>query len=272
MPTHWLKVRCDKGRTKIINSRHKDNPRYFDQITGEPTKLGRDYVIGVLSNKRGVMLDRYYKGIWSAAEGLVYDSYDPHVNVYKHLPTPPESWRRYLSIDFGYKNPFVCQWWAEDEDGRLYLYKELYMTNGLVEDHARTILENMGRQREPRPSYVICDHDAEGRATLEKYLGMSTIAAKKTVSDGVQAVAERMRIQGDGRPRLYLCRDSLIRRDPMLENEKKPCSTIEEIVGYVWDTKKDVPVKDNDHGMDAMRYMVAFKDLQPQMGFRTFTY
>ena len=32
----------------------------------------------------------------------------------------PTDWSRYLSIDFGYTNPFVAQWWALDHDGRLY--------------------------------------------------------------------------------------------------------------------------------------------------------
>lgn len=269
MPTHWLKVRCDKGQTKYIASRHEDNPTLYDPHTGLVTPAGASYM-GKLDNLTGVRFDRLRRGIWSAAEGLVYETYDPNVNIYKHLPTPPVTWTRYLSIDFGYTNPFVCQWWAEDEDGRLYLYKELYATNGLVEDHAKTILANMGREREPKPSYVICDHDAEDRATLTRHLGMPTIAAKKTVSDGIQAVAARLKPSGDGKPRLYLCRDSLIRRDSLLDNDKKPCSTIEEIVGYIWDTKKDAPVKTNDHGMDAMRYMVAFKDLKSVSGVRTF--
>jgi phage terminase large subunit len=67
-PTHWLKARCDIGRTKIINSRHIDNPVFFNPDTKEPTKKGKDYVLGVLSNMRGFMRDRYYKGVWSAAE------------------------------------------------------------------------------------------------------------------------------------------------------------------------------------------------------------
>jgi phage terminase large subunit len=51
-----------------------------------------------------------------------------------------------------------------------------------------------------------------------------------------------------------------------LEESKRPCSTAEEIVGYVWDQSpgkppKETPVKENDHGMDALRYVVAQRDL-----------
>jgi len=70
---------------------------------------------------------------------------------------------------------------------------------------------------------------------------MGTVAAKKTVSDGIQAVAERLRVQPDGKPRLYFCRDALVRRDPLLDSAKQPASSLEEIVGYIWNTDKEHP-------------------------------
>lgn len=270
MPTHWLKVRCDRGQTKSIPSRHEDNPTLFDPLTGLHTPVGAVYM-QALDNLTGVRYERLRKGIWAAAEGLVYEGYDPSVHIYNAIEEPPHDWTRYLSIDFGFTNPFVCQWWAQDHDGRLYLYRELYATKGLVEDHARTILAQ-GRDREPKPRYIICDHDAEDRATLERHLGMGTVAAKKSVSDGLQAVAERLRVQPDGKPRLYFCRDSLINRDAQLDSSKKPASSIEEIVGYIWNPDKDAPVKANDHGMDAMRYMVAHLDLRAHARIRHITY
>lgn len=270
MPTHWLKVRCDRGRTKMINSRHMDNPVYFDQGTKEPTPKGREYVLGKLGTLEGVMRERYYKGIWAAAEGLVYEDYNPSTHIYEKAKEPPKDWTRYLSIDFGFTNPFVCQFWAIDHDGRMYLYKEIYRTRGLVEDHAKLIKDLL--RNEPRPQYILTDHDAEDRATLEKHLGMSTTKANKNVSEGIQAVASRMKVQPDGKPRIYLCRDAVVSRDSLLENEKKPCSTLEEIAGYVWNTDKDAPVKLNDHGMDAMRYMVAHLDIRDVPTLRTFNF
>ena len=32
----------------------------------------------------------------------------------------------------GYTNPFVCQWWALDQDGRMYRYREIYMSKRTV--------------------------------------------------------------------------------------------------------------------------------------------
>jgi hypothetical protein len=119
---------------------------------------------------------------------------------------------------------------------------------------------------------------------LERHLGMSTKAAKKTVEDGIQAVKKRMiKSELDGKPRIYLCLDAVIEKDRSLEDAKRPTSTLEEVVGYIWDRgsaiaqnngkpPKEVPVKEDDHGMDAMRYMVAERDLRSRPRVRSFTY
>lgn len=267
VPTHWLKVRCDTGRTKMLESRHEENPVLFT-AEGELTEVGASY-IAKLDNLTGVRYSRLRKGLWVAAEGIIYEDYDPAVHLIDRFHVPRD-WVRWWSVDFGYTNPFVCQMWAEDPDGRLYLYREIYATKRLVEDHAETILAAVtknGEWREPKPRAIICDHDAEDRATLERKLGMSTVAAKKTVSDGIQAVQARMRAAGDGKPRIFLMRDSLVQRDPELLDAKKPTCTAEELVGYVWATAaagkpvKDEPHKLDDHGCDAMRYAVAARDL-----------
>lgn len=283
VPTHWLKIRCDTGKTRMIRSRHEDNPTLFDPRTGEMTRGGRDYM-SKLDALTGVRYQRLRKGIWCAAEGLVYEEFDPDIHVHKKINRPPISWTRYITVDFGYTNPMVVQFWAEDEDGRLYLYKELYATKTTVDEMAPKIKEAMNLKYEPRPRMIICDHDAEGRAVLERELGMSTTAAKKSVEDGIQAVKKRMRVSdADGRPRVYLCEGALVGQDKELANAKKPTCTLEEVVGYIWDRgtakaqldgkpPKEEPVKEDDHGMDAMRYMVAQRDLKARPRVRSFTY
>ena len=265
-PTHWLKNRCDTGATHILNSRHEDNPVYFTE-DGVLTPRGQDY-IGKLDRLTGVRYLRLRKGIWAAAEGIVYEGFAPdrHITDRRDLAAGQKTahWPRYWSVDFGYTNPFVLQMWAEDPDGRLWLYREIYRTRRLVEDHARDVLSivtRKGQWIEPRPSAIICDHDAEDRATLERHLGVSTVAAHKTVSDGIQAVQSRLQDAGDGKPRLMFFRDAVHSRDQDLADAKLPTSTLDEISGYVWNSEKDAPVKQNDHGMDCMRYMVAYRDL-----------
>lgn len=265
-PTHWLKARCDRGAAVMLDSRHEDNPLLFDD-TGAVTEAGATYLarLDALTGPRHARLRR---GLWTSAEGQIYEQWDPAVHLVdrRHIP---KDWTRWWTVDFGHTNPLVCQWWAEDPDGRLWLYREIYMTHRLVEDHARTMLAQVtdkdGAWTEPRPRAVICDHDAEGRATLERYLGMSTVAANKNVLDGIQAVQARLRPAGDGKPRLFVMRDSLVERDPELVEAKRPTCTAEEFPGYVWDTgvgkaPKEQPLKVDDHGMDCVRYCVSQLD------------
>lgn len=261
--SHWLKKRAERGGLQLLESKHEDNPTLYDELTQTWTPAGKLY-IEKLDALTGVRKTRLRHGIWAAAEGMVYeDVWNPSIHLIDRFDVP-SSWPRYWAIDFGYTNPFVWQEWAEDTDGRLYRVKEIYFSQRLVEDHAGKIKE--ATKDSPKPVAVICDHDAEGRATLERHLGISTVAATKTVTDGLQAVAARMRKAGDGKPKIFFLRDSLIERDPKLEEKKKPCCTEEEIEGYVWDTssnrkKGEEPVKADDHGCDATRYMVAQKDL-----------
>lgn len=266
-PTHWLKARADRGQVLMLNSRHEENPAYFND-DGTMTERGQAY-IATLDALTGPRYLRLRKGLWAAAEGLIYDEFEPAVHLVNHFNIP-DSWPRYWAVDFGYTAPFVCQWWAQDPDGRLYLYREIYRTRRTVDQHAADILAQVTNDRrewtEPRPTLIVCDHDAEGRAVLERELDLATTAARKTVSDGIQAVQARLRTAGDGRPRLFLLRDAVVHRDEALVDAKKPASTAEEISGYVWDTgrgkvTKEQPLKVDDHGMDALRYLVAALDL-----------
>jgi PBSX family phage terminase large subunit len=264
-PTHWLKQRCDKGMTKMLYASHKDNPTLFDGDA--PTPAGASY-LDKLNRLTGVRYQRLARGLWVAADGLVYDDYDPVVHLIDRFEIP-DDWDRYWVIDFGFTNPFVLQWWAEDPDGRLYLYREIYMSGRLVEDHARDALslvqDEAGEWTEPMPVAIICDHDAEDRATFTRHTKLPTTPAKKGKTKGIQVTQARFKVQKDGKPRIYFMRDAVVKRDVALGEAGKPTSTIEEITGYVWPEGKtgdqaEEPVKEDDHGMDTTRYMASHRD------------
>lgn len=256
-PEHWI---LKRDRLKRFKSRHEDNPTLFDQKTGEMTERGK-LTMSILDSLTGVRYKRGRLGLWAGAENQVYEGFNDAIHIIEPFDIP-DDWQKFRSIDFGYRNPFVCQWWAIDHDGRLYLYRELYRTNVLVEDHAKRIVElSQGESI----SETIADHDAQERATLARY-GVPTIAAKKDIVIGVQAVESRLAVQGDGKPRLFIMRDCLVDEDPHLIEARLPTHTAAEIPEYVYKensaTKNadELPVKNNDHGVDAMRYMVMHLD------------
>lgn len=275
-PSHWLKKRCDDGATKMLYSRHEDNPRIAD-AAGALTEYGKAYMKR-LDALTGVRKLRLRHGQWAAAEGIIYEEWRPELHIVDRT-TLPLDWPRYWAVDFGYTNPFVWQQWAVDPDGRAYLEREIYHTKRLVEDHARQILsvvtsEGSGRWRYPKPQAIICDHDAEDRATLERHLGMGTIAANKNVSEGIQAWMARVGVAGDGLPRVFVLRDSLVERDESLKEAGLPTCFAEEIEGYVWEPSadgkpvKDKPLKKDDHAMDCARYFGAHLDLAASVRVR----
>jgi PBSX family phage terminase large subunit len=258
-PRHWLKQRANAGKTVMLESRHEDNPSLWDGK--QWTEKGKAY-LSKLDALTGARYLRLRKGIWAAAEGMVYEGWDPAIHLVDRVPIPPE-WPRVWSIDFGYTNPFVCQFWARDPDGRMWRYREFYRTQRIVEDHAKDIRELCRREHEPVPRAILCDHDAEDRATFERHIGLLTLPAFKGISAGIQAVQARLRKAGDGRPRLLFLRDSLVERDEALFDAKRPTCTEEEIDAYVWPpgaANRETPVDRDNHGMDAMRYAVAAAD------------
>ena len=287
-PTHWLKQRCDIGKTRMLESRHEDNPLLFDE-EGNLTEKGRDYIEGKLDKLTGVRKLRLRYGRWASAEGIIYEDWGNACIVTQIAPEftgvrdpfgVPMAWTRIWSVDFGFVNPFVLQCWAEDPDGRLYLYRELYYTHRTVDVHAAQILDVVapklpdGRRQwlEPQPVNVVCDHDAEGRVVLERELGLSTQAAHKSVLEGIEAVQVRMKDAGDGLPRIFILADATLERDEDLAESGKPTSTLEEVPGYVWRSNdKDEPLKSDDHGCDAMRYAVADRDFGVRALYRSFS-
>ncbi|MFE1024967.1 phage terminase large subunit [Streptomyces sp. NPDC058818] len=268
-PTHQLKVRADAGRCRMLYSKHEDNPRLYDADAGEWTEDGKAY-IARLESLPGVAYQRRRWGRWVAAEGQVYENWNPEIHVIDPFPVP-DDWQRWWSIDWGFTAPFVWQDWAEDHDGRLYLVREVVKTQRIVEDHAKEIKRiTTNKQGEwLAPTAVIADHDAEDRATFEKHMGIGTISAKKGKTAGIQAFQSRLEKAADGKPRLMVFRNALKYRDHAMVDAMKPIGLAEEIPGYVWASKagsstdlKEEPVKENDHSLDAARYVVAQRDMK----------
>ncbi|HEY6037805.1 MAG TPA: phage terminase large subunit [Kofleriaceae bacterium] len=292
-PLHWLKQRCDRKQTVIYFSTHEENPVYFDVSTDERgetiytvTEAGAAY-IAKLDALTGVRYHRLRRGLWVAAEGVIYEEWNESIHVIDRYEIPWE-WPRFWAVDFGFVNPTVIGMFAEKPNGQLVLYREVYHTRKTVDEIARLALDAVsdpdpewvaptGRSisahegriwREPRPRAIVCDHDAEGRATLARELDIPTRAADKRVKLGIDQVMIRMRPaeRWAGQPGIQIMRDTLAhRRDPLLVDAKLPTCTAAEVPAYVWDirddgTSKDEPVKKDDHGCDMLRYLIVYRD------------
>ncbi len=181
------------------------------------------------------------KGHFAAFMGAVFKSFSRDRHVVEPFEIP-DDWVRWRSIDLGYNNPFVCLWLARDHDRRWYVYAEHYQPQERLAVHAERIKAISGKERYRA---TFCDHDAQERAELNGH-GIKTMPARKDVLLGIEAVQSALKVQGNGKPRLFI-----------FETCKH---TVSEMIGYRWaegtETKdpKDEPLKVNDHCVDALRY------------------
>jgi len=277
---------------EVILAQRSDNVENLDD----------DYLIW-LQSLTGRYRERYVEGKWKNYEGSIYEIFDPGVHIIDRPAewdewggNPPPHWSRSRGIDFGYVNPFVHQWWARSPKGTWFMYREIYHSRRRAAQHAEQILEideaelaalNAGLRKRglEEMSYLpfrwsYSDHSMEERATLEAApYYIATSPADKDVTNGIQTVHERMAVTKNAHGRavsqLYFIRDALVEADPVLVNEKRPTCTVEEIPAYKFkntlaDTKRDKPVdekpiKVDDHGCDAMRYLHHSQRMEPTL-------
>jgi Terminase large subunit, T4likevirus-type, N-terminal len=99
------------------------NPEYAADLRALPEKLRRAFL----------------DGDWQSFAGAVF----PELNRDRHVVRPftlPASWLRYVGVDWGYTAPWAVIWVAQDEDGRLWCYREIYETGVGEADQAKRIL------------------------------------------------------------------------------------------------------------------------------------
>jgi phage terminase large subunit len=261
-PKHFLHQRWQAGTLKMVFTQHEDNPVLYDDKQKKWTERGKQY-LAILDALTGVRKERLRYGRWVASEGVVY-SLDYATHFIDRFVIPKD-WRRVCSVDFGFHNPFVCGWWAISPDGVAYLYRYIYKTNRLLEDHLNQIKEINAANNENIEIYI-CDHDSQ-EFEMMRARGFNVIRAYKDITTGIQAVQARLKVnEKTGLPRIYFMRDSLVERDEELENVKFVCTIEGEFDSYSWAKTdsgklvKELPVKDNDHAMDMIRYAVTWLD------------
>ena len=241
---HWILERAKAGSLRLIKSRHHDNPTLYDE-DGKLTFQG-ERSMGILQALTGVRRKRLYEGIWATAEGAVYDTFNSDVHVKNRDVGEFKYWG--IAVDEGYTNPAVILLIGIDNDNRQYIHREFYKTRQLQSDVVETIRD---WSAEFGVSLIAVDSSAASLLADIRNAGMVAKGAKGRVIDGINIVQDLLKVQDDNRPRLTV--------DPSC------IYTINEFESYVWKPEKDLPVKENDHSMDAIRYFQdKIKSLAPR--------
>lgn len=246
-----------QAETRFIPSTYKSN-----------AALNREY-IAYLESLQGALGKAWREGEWDVFAGQYFKiwSYDRHVVAPFQIPI---SWFKYRSIDPGGRDGITsCHWYAVNQDGRVYVYREYYYGPDVIDpktgekygvgrdydQHAKAIAE-MSVDRDGNPEdyrYTVIDSAAfakagfsETAAEIYERNGVTGLmpAAKERII-GWNAVNTYLRIPEDGgQPKLQIfstC-DNLVRTLPLLQHDTKH--------------PEDVDTKGEDHGPDELRYLL----------------
>lgn len=230
-PAHWLKERADRGQMTRIMSRHTDNPSLTKQYLERLSKL------------TGHRYNRLFLGQWCAAEGLVYDRFDEAI----HVKDREAAWQSYfISADEGYTNPASMHLYAMDNDGRVHVMEEFYKTGQL---ESSIVAQAKALCAKYEIDAIMVDPSAAKLIAALQETGLCALPADNDVYGGILRVQEYLSVAGDGAPRLTISPSC-----PMLIREFQAYSWAQNADG----SKKDAPLKREDHALDDLRYALAF--------------
>jgi len=253
-PTHWLKKQLDRSAVWLKHDGTEAEPRKIgtQTIKGKVMNLARmsfiitdnitlprRYIRDLMNEYTGLWYRRFIGGEWVAAEGAIFDFWDPDTMVVRDLPPMV----RVLGdgIDYGTTNPTAGVRVGVGNNGKLYAMAEWAPVRGTVGEHSKSY--KRWTVDHPNPGYVIVDPAA---AAFKLQLHTDGV---RQVKNGNNDVLEGIRLVS-----------SLISTGRLLIHES--CLyLLEEIPGYSWDSKAsekglDKPIKENDHFCDALRYIV----------------
>ena len=229
-PEHWFyKEWIEKAESRGALRLHftmEDNPGLPPEIRQRYERL-----------YTGVFYRRFVLGEWAAAQGLVYDFFDPDKDAAEVPDGPFSAWR--VSVDYGTVNPLSMGLWGE-KNGVWYRVDEVYY-DSRREGRQKTdaeyaeMLEQLVAGRDIQR--VIVDPSAASFIETLRREGWQVMKADNDVADGIRVTADLLRQR-----RIVLCR---------------PCrDCLREMALYCWDERsgRDAPRKEHDHAMDEMRY------------------
>ena len=233
-PQHWFYLEWIK--------RHKErNVLYLHfEMTDNPG-LSQKTLERYQSMFAGVFYDRYIRGLWVVAEGLIYPMFSMERNVARGESGGHGMY--YISIDYGTKNPTAMGLWRVYK-GEAVMEKEYYY-DGRARRRPKTDEEYYQDLEQFSKEYnierVIVDPSA---ASFKECIFRH---GKFPVWDADNSVIDGIRLTG-----------SLLQTG-RLKFHESCTNAFREFGLYMWDDKasEDKPLKENDHVMDMIRYFAA---------------
>lgn len=188
----------------------------------------------------GVFYDRFIRGLWVVAEGLVYDFFQSKKETIIKTVDMNDYNEFYVSIDYGTINPCSMGLWGVNSEGAARI-RESYFDSRKEgrqrtdEEHYQALVELV--EDLPITRVIVDPSAASFIECIRRHGEFRVKPAINSVIDGIRITSS-------------LLNAGMIRIDPSC----KDC--IREFGLYRWDEKKtaDTVLKENDHAMDEVRY------------------
>lgn len=227
-------------------AKEKNNWSYYHATTYDNPYIDKEELDEERSHTDPDTFAQEYLGEFKKIKGLVYPSFDREIHVVSGDRIPAEG-TRYLGIDFGYTNPTAALYAVVDYDNNWYIYDEVYQRELTTQQAVDTIKRRMG---DAHFTGVVGDSAAAQEIANYGQYGLNVQPAVKgadSIRTGIRLIQDRLAISGNGQPKLFVssnCKNLIYEFETYrYPEEKEDKNTPEE------------PIKENDHAMDALRYM-----------------
>ena len=218
------------------------------------SKGGKGYLDSLSSLPENIRMAHRY-GDWDVLSG----NYFPEFGVTKHVVTPfkiPKHWTRYRALDYGL-DMLAVGWFAVDEHGRAYMYREFRKSNLVVSDAAQAIKDNTGADERIAVTFVPPDmwnrQKDGGKSMAELFMthGIPIVKANNNRVQGWIQVKEFLKNQEDGKPGLLVfdnCKGIISDMQAIQADENNPNDCAKQ-------------PHDITHGPDSLRYFCISRTL-----------
>lgn len=233
-PMHWFYL-------EWIKHAEEKNALHLHFLMQDNPIMTKSAIERAESLYQGVFYDRYIKGLWVQAEGLIYPEQARGAGV---VPTAERKYSTYyVSIDYGTVNPCSMGLWGYCvSDGVWYRVREYYF-NSRTAGYQKTDEEYLNEYKKLTDGLnikaVVVDPSAASFIATLRRSNIRAVSADNSVVTGIRNTANAFK---EGKIKINDCCKDCIR----------------ELGLYCWDEKsaEDKPIKENDHAMDDMRYFV----------------
>ena len=161
-----------------------------------------DYVHRLNTETSEALRKAYLYGDWDILAGQFYSELRRDIHFIPDFEIPAH-WNRFGAYDFGFNHPAAFGWFANDEDGNTYLYRELVQAAKRVDQFAQEL--NKFPETKEIPVYAGHDCWAKRTAFINEAQGNPPTIAEEFRSHGINlrhAVIDR--IAGAAQLRSYL--------------------------------------------------------------------